>query len=385
MAVVPVNSSLPVTISSTLEISRTNLPLSNIMPGETLALSVIEKISLNKYLLTLKDVSFTATSEIPLKAGDKLLVKVQNVHPQIILNLVDGQKQNTDAKINESLLQWRSSPESLGRLLSQVAEFSALVQSGDLPPGITQKDIDSLMKIFTHITYSSETKTNPLFVKDFVSSLGLLLENDLAKMVSRSLKDGAQVLTENLKASLLKLSAAVTEALKDAPKLDSHATARLVNLSLFTAEALKTIEARQAVNVIYQQNESGLYLQIPLAMGGMLRQADIFITPDDKNADAPAKYSSCSVMVFLDMDYLGEISIDASLKEGRIRCVIKCENEEITELVRASGEKLKAALEGIGYGIERIDCLQATELRQKRSDYIEQQILGSMDLVNRFA
>ncbi|MEE9912662.1 MAG: flagellar hook-length control protein FliK [Deltaproteobacteria bacterium] len=384
MALGPVHPGIAAKISSALEITRSNLPLSNLVPGEILTINVVEKISARQYLLTLKDASMTAMSELPLKTGEKLLVKVQAVQPQIILSLVDGQKQSTDSKINEALLQWRSHPDSLIRLLGKIPELSAHLQSGDLSSGITRKDMDTLMNLFRGIVFSSQTKTNPLFVKDFVSRLGLLLESDLSKMALRSLKDRPSVLTDNLKASFIKLSAVIAEAMKDGSRLDAQALARLTNMASFTNEALQTIESRQAVNIIYQQNESGLYLQIPLAIGQMLRQADIFITPDDKNTSGSQKYSSCSIRIFLDLDYLGEMAIDASVREGRIRCLIKCESEAITELVSASAQKLKEALGTIGYGIEQLDCLQSSELAQKRVEYIEQQILGSTDLVNHF-
>ena len=208
----------------------------------------------------------------------------------------------------------------------------------------------------------------------------------MSKIASRPARDGGAVApAENLKASLLKLSADIAGALKDGLKLDPPITAKLMNLASFTSDALKTIEARQAVNVIYQQNESGLYLQIPLSLGEALRQADIFITPDDKNAAGAKKYSSCSIMIFLDLDYLGEISIDASVREGRIRCIIKCESEGVRQLVTAAADRLKEALGGAGYGVEQVDCLTASELGQKRAEYIEQQLFGSIDLVNHFA
>ena len=386
MAVLPVNSNIPIIINKIAEIARPNPSLPNLVPGETLTVSVIEKQSSNQYLMAMKDVSIMAKSDIPLNVGEKLQVKVQSIQPQIVLNVIDAQKQNTDAKVNEKLLQWRINPDALTKLLSKVDEFSVNLKSVDLSQSISQGKIDVLMKLINNITLSSQTKTNPLFVKDFVSQIGLLLESDLGKMASLTAKGGpTAVLAENLKTSLLKLSAAIIDILKDPAKMDAQVTSKLMNLSSFTTEALKALEARQVVNVVYQQNESGLYLQIPLALGEALRQADIFITPDDKNAASAKKYSSCSVVIFLDLDYLGEIYIDASVREGRIRCLIKCESEEVKLLLASSADQLKEALGSIGYGVEQIDCLKVSELKLKKTEYIEQQLLGSVDLVNYFA
>ncbi|MEN6469429.1 MAG: hypothetical protein ABFD45_10830, partial [Smithella sp.] len=299
MAVLPLNSNIPVTIKTISEFVKTSLSLPNLVPGETLTVSVIEKQSSNQYLMAMKDVSIMAKSDIPLTVGEKLQVKVQSVQPQIVLNVMDVQKQMTDAKVNEKLLQWRMNPDALTQLLSKIDEFSVNFKSVDWPQSTSRGKMDVLIKLINDITLSSQTKTNPLFVKDFVSRIGLLLESDLGKMASLAAKGGTTaILAENLKTSLLKLSAAITDMLQEPAKMDGQVTSKLMNLSSFTSEALKALEGRQAVNIIYQQNESGLYLQIPLALGEALRQADIFITPDDKNAAGAKKYSSCSVVIF---------------------------------------------------------------------------------------
>jgi len=386
MAVVPVLPNAPTKTNSVLEVSRVHPAPLNVMPGETLTVTVTEKLTANRYLLAVKETVITATSDVPLSVGEKLQVKVQSLHPQILLNMLDAQKQSTDVKVNERLLQWRMNPDSLVQLLGRVAEVAADLKSGDVLPILTSKKIDNLIKLFNNIVFSSATKTNPLFVKNFASQLGLQLESDLARMAVLSTKDGGAVLpADNLKASLLSLSAALTEALTDPAVLDATTITKLAKLSSFAADALKAIEARQVVNVVYQRNESGLYLQIPLAQGEMLRSADIFIRPDNKNAKGTQKFSSCSVIIFLDLDYLGQVSIDASVREGHIRCVIKCENETVKDLFAASADQLKEALGGLGYGVEPIECLKVSDIAGRKAEYREQELLGFADLINHFA
>lgn len=385
MAVIPVLPGVPIKLSAIAEIAKPNLPASNLTAGETLTVSIVDKLSQNQYLMYVKGTVMKAASDLPFNVGEKLQVKVQGVQPQIILYMLDAQKQGSDAKVNEKLLQWRLNPDSLTQLLSKISEFSVNLKSVNLA-GLLPKDADGLVKLFTSLVFSSRTKNDPLYVKNFVSKSGMLLENDLSRMSSGSGKDGpaAPPHSDNLKASLLKLSEIVAQALRADPKSDPQVAAKLLHLASFASEALQTIEARQAVNVVYQQNESGLYLQIPLALGDSLRQADIFISPDDKNAAGAKKFSSCSIMIFLDLDYLGNLSIDASLKAGHIRCVIKCESEEIAQLVNASAPKLKDALGAIGYGVEQVDCLKVSELERQRTEFINEHLLGSTDLVNHF-
>jgi hypothetical protein len=352
--------------------------------GQTLNITVQEKLSGNQYQMKIKDVTLTVTSDIPLKEGDKLQVKVQSLDPRLILNVIDAQKQVPDVRINEKLVQWKINPDSLIQILPKTNAVVQNLQSINLPAGFSAKDVEALSTLMRNIVFSDKTKNNPSFIKDFVSQTGLMMEKDLAAIVSN--RSSANILStqDNLKTTLLKLQDVLGRVLQDSGKLDPAVTAKLMDAASFTSDALKTVEARQAVNLVYQQNENGLYLQIPLATGDHLRQADIFITPDDKKAQGAKKFTSCSVRIFLDLDYLGEISVEASLREGRIRCLIHCESEDVRKLVEDASGQLRDALSGIGYQVDHLDCLEASDLKSKRIEFVDQQILGSADLVNSF-
>lgn len=386
MAVTPAISSIPAKISPAADVTRANLPLFSLLsPGEKLTVSVVDKLSSNQYRVSFKNVSLTATSDIPLQIGEKLQVMVHAVMPQIVLSLGEAQRQSAEMKIQEGLIQWRMNPNALIQLFQTSGDFLELLRSGELPLNMTAKEMDALSKLLGDLILSPQTKNHSLFVKEFASRLGLFMESDWSQAVAKLPREGSVPLnSDSLKASLLKLTAELNEVLHSGSKIDSATTGKLTSLAAFVSEAIQSIEARQALNVVYQQNESGIYLQIPVAAGEMMRQADIFITPDNKNASGSQKYSSCSIRIFLDLDYLGEISIDAALREGRIRCIIKCEDEDIRHLIDSAAGQLKKALSGIGYGIERIDCLQVSELKEKRAEFIEQQLLESTFLVNQF-
>lgn len=362
--------------------SKTEIALS---PGQTLTVTVQEKLPGNQYQIAVRNTTITATSDIPLKEGEKLQVKVQSLQPQIILTVTDASKQALEAKVNEKLIQWRINPESMAQVIEKSSEFAQNLKSVSLPSGFSGKDAEVLLKILNNIVFSPKTKSNPLFVKDFITKTGLMLERDLSSLTMRKFGENPAAPADNLKASLLKLSDALSLALQDTTKFDDVTVQKLLNLTSFTSDALKTVETGQTVNVVYQQNENGLYLQIPLSLGEMYRQADIFIRPDDKNASDSKKYSSCSVSIFLDLDYLGEMAIEAGVREGRIHCIIKCEKEETRELLDASSQMLRDALTAIGYGVDRVECMKTSDLAAQKAEFIGQQILGTTDLVNSYA
>ena len=379
----PVISSIAIT---NLKISQINTSPGIVAVGETLEVTVLGKNAGNKYLLAIKNINISASSEIPLNIGEKIQVKVDSVQPQIILNLAGNQKISAEPKINEKLLYWRTNPDSLLQVISKFSELVKDIQDGYLPPKFSKSDIDKLIKLFDAIIFSNSTKGNNLFVKDFIVNTGLLLENKLSRLVDEGQKGiTSKQFDDNIKSLLLKLSAQVQELLKDSTKLDPQIKAKLINMVGFTADAIKTIEARQALNIVFQESDNGVVLQVPLSMADGLRQADIFIRPDDKNNQDGKSYSSCSVMMFLDLDILGKISVNASVREGSFRTLIKCEREDVQEIIASELGKLKSVLSDIGYRVDYIDCLQDEGLAQEREEYFEKQSFSAVDLVNHFA
>ena len=66
------------------------IPFPGISIGEILEAGVAEKMGDQKMLITLKGVSMQADSEVQLNAGDKIQVKVEAIHPQLVLRVVEG-------------------------------------------------------------------------------------------------------------------------------------------------------------------------------------------------------------------------------------------------------------------------------------------------------
>ncbi len=386
MSPITLSPAAPRIAMTNLEISRINASLGIVAVGETLEVTILEKNAGNKYLLAIKNMNVPAVSEMPLNIGEKIQVKVSSLQPQIILNFVGDQKISTEPKINEKLLYGRTNPDSLLQTLSKFGELVKDIQDGYLPPKFSKSEIDKLIKLFDSIIFSNNTKANKLFVKDFIANTGLLLENKLSRLVDGGAKDAnTKPFEDNIKTLMLKLSAAIQEQLKDSAKLDPQIIAKLMNIEGFTSEALKTIEARQAVNIVFQESDNGLVLQVPLSAADGMRQADIFIRPDDKNNQAGKSYSSCSVMIFLDLDILGKISVSASVRKGSFRSLIKCERQDAKDIIASELGKLESVLSDIGYLVDSIDCVQEEGLAQQREEYIEEQSFSAVDLVNYFA
>ncbi len=386
MSSVPAISLLNNITRSGIESPLSNLPLQDLVRGETIEATILEKLAGNKYTVALKNLSIPATSNIPLKIGEKLVVKVDGLQPQIVLNIIDDKIHNSDAKINGNLLQWRANPEATLQVINKVAGFAKILDKLDLPHAFSKSDVEKLVKLFDSIIFSPRTKNNPLFLKDFISKVGLLLESSLKQSLSSYSHRGTEKpMEDNLKALLLKLSSSMNNILRENPKLDMEIIAKLANITAFTDEALKTIEVSQVINSVFQDSENGIVLQVPVALADGFRLAEIFITLDEKDEYEKKRLSSCSVAVFLDLDILGKITVNANFREGGLNCLIKCEREEIKDLISNNIDELKISLAQTGYRIGYIDCVQEDGIMDEREEFLARQSFFADELVNFFA
>lgn len=369
-----------------IEISSLNSAGPGIVVGETLEATVLEKLAGNKYTLIWKNFQTSATSNIALNAGEKLLLKVESLQPQIVLNILDNKNQNISAQINEKLLQWRINPESLVQAIDKFSGLAKLLQLADLPSAISRSDIENLIKLFDNIVFSSRTKSNPLFLKEFVSKIGLLTENSLEQIFAGTVGGRIEKPQEdNLKMLLLKISSSINNILQEKSKLDVDNLAKLVKIASFTEDSLKAIEIKQVINSVFQASDNGLMLQIPVALAGeVFCSADIFITPQEKNDRGEKKFSSCNVAIFLDLDVLGKIAVKANFHDGGISCLIKCEREEIRNLIDTNIDGLKNSLVKTGYRVDYIDCIQEENIKQKKEEFLSKQSFYVDHLINFF-
>jgi hypothetical protein len=272
------------------------------------------------------------------------------------------------------------------RIIDNVAGFVKLLQQDDLPPSFSKIDAAKLIKLFDEIVLSARTKSNPLFLKEFVSKIGLTLENSLSQLVNNHSGAGlAPLPQDNLKALLAKLSSAIGDVLRENPKQDIETTSRLTNILAFADETIKAIEVKQVQNFVFQESDNGLVLQVPVAQADAFRLADIFITPEGKNGQDKTKFSSSSIAIFLDLDILGKIAVNAGLREGYFNCVIKCERSEVRDLVENNLDELKHLLSRTGYRLGYIDCLQEDGLMDQREEFLAGQSFAATELVNFFA
>ncbi len=353
--------------------------------GEVLVAEVSEKLEGGKVLLTLKNVTVNADAGMSLNAGVKLTVRVEQVQPRIVLSVIAKATPET-AIINDYLKMQRANPDSLINLIRGAEELLTSKNLGELSRYITGQDINKILGLIGKMIFSHGNLRDPLFLKDFVSKLGLLWESDLKKVMNESSPETSMVNNrDNLKSLLMKLSADLHNLKGGSPPMDSDTKGILNKLVKFTDISIKSIEMQQVINVLTQENEHRYMLQIPFLSSEGIRRGDIFIEFEGEKSGNKSNGAQYAVVIFLNMDGLGDMMIKASVSEKAIGCVIKCGNNEVRDFISASAEELKNKLLSLGYAIDHLSCLTEENLPWIKHDYQKDRDASGRDVVDYFA
>jgi hypothetical protein len=362
MKVNPQNPSLPGLdkIQGSRIISRDGSPLS---VGEVIEVQVLEKSGPSRFILDAKKLTLLAESDLPLAAGEKLTVKVQQLSPAIILRLLTPE-QPSPLLTREHALAYLAKSEALGELFTvgrDVLDQKSLLA---LLPDKAKGQIRNILKIMDASVFSEKTLKNPMFVKDYISNLGLLLESSLRKVVEG--REGK--LEEGLKGALLKLSEALQTEATPGRLTDPEAGHRIDQLLKLTETSTQTIENHQVINVSNRENGGNYVLQLPILFPDGIRNGELFIEVDqDKNGQGGQK--KYKVVMFLDMDSLGEVMIDASLTGRTLTCFFKVGDPETRQFISPFLDELKNSITGLGYDCGPLTCILANRIRETREEY----------------
>ncbi len=363
--------------------NNSSTPFPGMSIGEILEAGVIEKIDDQKMLITLKGVSMRADSEVHLNAGDKIQVKVETLHPQLVLRIVEG-GYSEESGLADYLKWHRSNPEALSYMMTEaVRQFNSADLSKLLRylPGADFQKIVSLLK---SLLFSTETKGSN-FLRDYLGKLGLTMESQLRNVIEgRSNIDGSDLQPENLKGLLTELSSDLHNLLMSKDSLEGEEQKALASLSKYVDSSVKTIESQQIINIILQEAESKYLFQIPIVFPDGVRKGDIFIEYD-RHSKKEGEKDRYRMIFFLSMDILGDMIIDAELNGDKIDCVVKCADQGVCDFISSFLEELRGSLLALGCKIDMVKCVTGVDLVKEKLDYYQDRVLYNREVIDLFA
>jgi len=354
-------------------------PIPHLVLGERLNVLVLGDSHNRKTLLQIKNSTLLAETPLPLQSGETLTVHVDQLHPTIVLRTISAEDAEI-SRINEFLKFYRSNP---GALKEMIASLKALFSEGtpnQLSHFPSKREAQNLNKILNKIIISEDNIADPLFIKDYITALGLTGERKLMKALSDPgiLKEKKSVAT--LKEILLKLSAEWS-AVQTAPNDDEPGGRRIRQFSDLADHAATVIESLQIVNVLAQEQDGLFMLQIPVQFPDGIRMQELFVETDRDNGKQDVG-KQCRIVLFLDMDSLGELAVDMGLNEGTLHCAFKCPDQKVFDFMQPLLPALGHALSGIDYAVGVIQCILDRDIGSWKQDFLQNHSLFTQNSID---
>jgi hypothetical protein len=135
------------------------------------------------------------------------------------------------------------------------------------------------------------------------------------------------------------------------------------------------------VNVLAQEQDQLTVLQIPCECADGIRMQELFIERDGKGGQ-DGQEDGYRVVLFVDLDALGTLAVEASLQKGRFQCTIKGPDRAVLDYLGKSLPELEAQLAQLGYREARVLCLTDDDLPAWRRDFLMQYSLYSQSSIH---
>lgn len=344
---------------------------------------IVEKAGPARLLLTIKNQSFLADSDLPLKVGDKLLVRVEQLQPQIVLRVVNHEGAPSSL-MNNYLRLYMEKPEALMDIFRRGSEvFNQNLPKGLLPESV-KESIGNILRTIDSLIFSEGTSQNSSFIKDYAANLGFLLEYGLLKMLQARREQGRHQAPEGLKGAFIKLAEELQSLIKDGRSVGQEGAQKLTQLLKFAESSIKAIETGQIINIISQENDGRYALQIPLLFPDGIRTGEIFIETGEKGKGVEREKNRYRVAIFLSMDALGDMMVDVTMAGVKIGCLFKFEDREAQDFFTSLLPGLENALSLLGYDGEYLTCITDKNLSRAREE-CRSELLQNQDVINLFA
>ena len=150
-------------------------------------------------------------------------------------------------------------------------------------------------------------------------------------------------------------------------------------------KALRAVENIQVLNVHLQENEGGLFLQVPLMFEGFTGKADILIRREGKGHGTDSRDGVFRALFALDMDALGDVMAQARFSGKAVACRIDCASGAAASFVAGLLPDLERRLAAAGYRVEHLGVRADSRVRERMQDSIREELHGDGQALSVFA
>lgn len=315
----------------------------NLLPSLELGLeleaTVTDELAGGRILLQVGNSLIEADSPGGLSAGQALKLRVEQLQPQIVLQITQAEP-SLKAEATQLLRQHLPVHADEGQLLENLQKLLAAHFSKEPGGSEIKSPLAKLHEAITHLV-AQETPVQPETVESLLQDGGIFYEAKLAQATQQDPESLRVIADQDLKGLLL---SALSESLNTAPveRLTPAITAQLNNL-----------ETQQAANLLAQVTDGALHLQVPFFNGASFSTAALAIEPDGKGNSATSQNrgSGYGLLFLLDLENFGRTRIDAHVdaEQQSLRVMFYVDRDSSVASIKEELPQFRHLLQGLGY------------------------------------
>jgi len=333
---------------------RLSQPPPGLSAGQTVEVRVLERIHDGRFVIDAGGNRLTAETEQPLRPGQAMAMRVESLHPRVVLSVLPPPVACVAA---ERLRAFRANPDALARSIAEITGlFNGSRPGGATPPSDPGR-LETLLAALRSVLAELGRTGEGLTVRDFARALGLLTEHDLKKALKRP---GEKPL---LPASLKSCLAGILR--ETAP----GGGGMIREWAPALEKALRAVEN----------------LQVPLLFEGFTGKADILVRKEGGGPGSDSRDGVFRALFALDMDALGDVMAQARFSGKAVACRIDCASGAAVSFVAGLLPDLERRLAAAGYRVEHLGVRADSRVRERMQDSIREELHGDGQALSVFA
>lgn len=306
---------------------------------------IIKSIPPYHALLLIKGKQLVARTRVPLRPGDVVFFKVEQLSPECILKLVELRHERP-AGVADLLKGSGFQGFPYKALIDILSDLTVSLR--DSGPEKSSRILMRMWALLCRISLHPDKAPDPGFLKSFIDGSGMIWEHKLKSLLLLGLESrnqGAALTEHDLKGLALR-SLADAEAMKF---LSEKGVGRFIG----------ALEQLQLLNLSGLEEKGKLLFIIPMQWDDGFSFAQLLIDLADKGADSTDEKDQNRVLnisLFLDMSSLGPVLVDASVFQKVIKIGFCVCNEKTQSLFNNHTGHLVKQIERHGFSVQQVTC-----------------------------
>ena len=317
--------------------------LSNWRVGQVLNALVVDRMPSGNVLLSVGGREFVTPLDLPVQAGGRLQLEVQQVQPQVTLKVLTSARDATLSQLTQPTTQ--ASQQSL---LSSSTAFSVETKPSPLRSLLVALSTPSAQPVLRALTSQAPALASLISALSSQSLQATALSGGaIAAAIGRSglfnevnlATDRANRASGSSKTQLALLQKLISEL--PTMNLNAEARASLSTLSDLTNAALANLTQQQLISMPQDAGSQRWCFGIPMAHEGNFVDLNMIIERDEKSTDQNIAEAIWRVDLSLSLPEIGPLRVLVAMKGRELSVVFHSDSSQVRGLVDASFGQLK--------------------------------------------